>query len=148
MSYSTGEAALLTVIRTISGFTAANTSRGKWGVLNQGKAAYYVILRNGGWSTEYSSFTNLQTRYRTAVEVWQRYRDDGTTYTDLLGHVNDLKVGIEPERLFNGAAGVIDATVREAGEPTEMWNKGGGPAWLKQEFIVEWLYELEVNFTD
>ena len=148
MSYATGEEALLDVIRRVHGYNQYNTSRGNWRVLNKGASDHYVILRQGGWTAAYVSMCTLQITYRTVVEVWQRYKDDTTSYIDLLGHTNELVVGIEPERLLGGTAGVIDASVKEAGQPAEMWKKGGGPAWLKQEFIVEWLHQTDVTFTD
>jgi hypothetical protein len=148
MSYQDGEEALLTVIQDIAGFSVANTSRGKWGILNSGTSDHYVVVRQGGWTAEYTTLRTLQTVYRTVVEVWKRYKDDQTTYIELVEHVNDLKVGIEPERLLGGLSGVVDASVKEGSEPAEMWKKGGGPAWLKQEFIVEWLYQTDVTFTD
>jgi len=30
-------------------------------------------------------------------------------------------------------------------EVQEQWKKGGGPAWLSQEIVMEWVEEVEVK---
>ena len=89
LSYADGEALALTQIQAVSGFAASigNTSRGKYGILNTGKAAVYAILRPGGFQRMWMAPKCVHTDNSTIVEVWQRYKDDGTTLTDLEANV-------------------------------------------------------------
>jgi hypothetical protein len=147
MSYATGETALLAVVRTCTGFSSTNTSQCNWKLLNQGKASEYVILRPGAFAIEWITMSAYVTRYTTVIELWERYKDDSTTYTNLYANIAALMTGIQPERLLN-TAGIQDSTVSGASAPQEMWKKGGGPQWLKWELTVSWQEETIITFTD
>lgn len=149
MSYSTGEALLLTVVQGCTGFDSNNTSRANWLILNSGKADHYAILRPGPFDIEWISANTYQGNWITVVELWQRYKDDGSSQTNLYGHAANLTAGIIPKRTLGGTDSTIqDATVRQANEPQEMVRgTDTGPSWLKWELIVEWKDETQVTFS-
>ena len=150
MSYSTGEAAILTVLRADDSFAANNTARANWKVLNSGKGTKgtYVILRPGESSVLWISPIIYMATYITVAEVWQRYTDDATTQANLYAAVANVMNALMPERRLNSSA-ITDATVRAIPVITEMWKDGAdGPSWLKQEVAVEWKEETEITFTD
>lgn len=43
---------------------------------------------------------------------------------------------------------VRDAFIVGFSEVQEMWNKGGGLEWLRQDLIVEWTEETNVTFSE
>lgn len=90
--YGTVEALWLERVRAISGgvYDEQNSSRGNWGILNSGKAERYVILKPGAHDRQMVSFKTRQETWQTVIEVWQKYRDDGTTLTTLETAVNTI----------------------------------------------------------
>ena len=148
MSYSDGEALILTCVKNATNFSASNTSRGKWGILNTGKAACYAILRPGPFRQSIGTVTSIIT-WNTLIEVWQRYLDDGTTLTDLEANVGNLiaKLNTYP-RAGDTAGVVIDMTVRSGAEVEPMREEGSeGPAWLRQILTVEWQEESIITYS-
>ena len=146
MSYNTGEAAILTLMQSVTGFSSSNTSRGNWLILNKGLDDNYAILRPGGFSIEWITFQSYHANYSTVVEVWQRYIDDATTHTSLYTHVGNIITSLNQYYKLNGTSGVIDASIASADEPEEMWRKGGGPQWLRWRLVLEWKEEVNVTF--
>lgn len=150
MTYSTGEALLLTAIQALSSFDTNNSSRGNWKILDKGHNSKYVILRPGAFAVEWFAYTSYTVTYRTIIEVWQRYTDETTTHTNLYAAVGEIITGLMPEHLINDTTGVIqDMQVIEGGEPEEMWTSGGGPAWLRWNITVQWVEEAaSISLTD
>lgn len=147
MSYSNGEALILTCVRNATNFSASNTSRGKWGILNTGKSACYAVLRPGPFRQSIGTVTSIIT-WNTLVEIWQRYADDGTSMTDLETNVGNLiaKLNTYP-RAGDTAEVVIDMTVRSGAEVEPMREEGSeGPAWLRQILTVEWQEESIITY--
>ena len=103
MTYTAGEALLLTVVQGCTGFGSTNASRANWLVLNSGKSDHYVILRPGPFGIEWISPTNYVANYTTVVELWQRYKDDGSSQTSLYGHIANLMAGIMPKKKLGGS---------------------------------------------
>lgn len=149
MSYTAGESLLLTAVQACTGFAATNTSRANWLVLNSGKSDHYAILRPGEFAIEWISPTVYVANYTTVIELWQRYKDDGTSQTSLYGHMASLMTGLMPENTLDDTSGLLqDATIRGGGEPQEMVRgRDTGPSWLKWELTVEWKDEIEVTFS-
>lgn len=141
MTYSAGESALLTQVQAVSGFSASNTSRGNFGILNSGAAAVYAVLIPGPFRMEWDSPARAHWYWDTAVRVYQQYVDDGTTLTNLeasaQGIINRV---LQYPRLGLGMDQdtVIDASPMEGEETTEIWNKDGGISWLKLTLHVSW----------
>ena len=137
MAYSDGEALLLTVVQSITGFSSTNTSRADWSILNKGTSDHYAILRPGEFSNENLSPTLQQLNWTTVIEIWQKYTDDGTTQTNLYAH-DDNMLGVRAYRVVSDSDVVLDANLTGGAEPQEMWNSGGGPQWLRWMMTMEW----------
>jgi hypothetical protein len=147
MSYSTGEALLLTRVQACTGFLSSNTSRGNWRILNEGKAAVYAILRPGPDQSdlEWISPNVYRLRWRCVIEVWQRYTVDGTTATDLYANVAAMIAILNYPRL--GGA-LVDSTIVSIGALERRWMVEGGPQFLSQDIAVSWDEETKVTFSE
>jgi hypothetical protein len=149
MSYSTGEALVLTQLQAVTGFSSSNTSRGKWGILNSGKDDNYGIIKPGSFSREESAMSANATEWKTVIQVWQRYKDDGVTLTNLEAHVDNIITRFDQYRKLADTTGtVIDSFIDTGGEAQEMWNKSGGLSWLKQEITVTWLEHSTIVYAE
>lgn len=139
-NYANGEAALLALIQTVTGYSSSNTSRGKWGILNTGKSNTYAILKPGRFGgRQFAAPTCVQTTWSTVIQVWQRYKDDGTSMTDLEANVAKIIAKIDADPNLGDSTGtVLDSNLRSGEVVQEMWRNGGGPAWLMWELTVEW----------
>lgn len=148
MGYSDGEALALTQLQNVSGFTSANTSRGKWGLLNTGNSDHYGILKPGKWRK--SDRSQIGTIWQTIIAVYQRYKDDGTSLIALEANAAAIKLRFEQYRKLGDATGNIsDSEPISGSEVTEVWTKGGnGPSWLKQEITIEWSEENHVTYAE
>ena len=147
MSYSAGETLILAAVRTCTGFSATNTSRGNWQMISKGTSDHYAIIRLGNSSVEFVTVNRYHARYTTVIELWQRYTDDGTSLTNLYGYLANLLTGLQAyARLGDTGGTVISAGLSSVGEPEEMWQSGGGPAWLRILLSLSWVEESAATF--
>lgn len=148
MSYQSGEALVLTQLRNVSGFTSDNTARGKWNLLNSGKSDHYGIIKPGAFRL--SDRSQIGTIWRTIIQVWYRYKDDGTTLENLEALADATILRFRQYRKLGDTTGTIsDSTVAEGADVQEMWNKGAnGPAWLMWPITVEWSEENHVTYQE
>lgn len=148
--YPAGEAKVLAQVQAVAGFGPHNAARGKWGILDSGKAKVYAILYPGEWSLAWISATVVEVTYLTIVQVWQSYTNDGETLADLQANVELLFTRfLEYRKLGDTGDSINDSNPRRGGEPSEMWSKGGnGPRWLRQDFAVEWKEHRAVSFAE
>lgn len=146
MSYAAGEALILTRVQAVSGFTTANTSRGKWGVLNQGRSRQYAILKPGPFTRQPGKLSS--TTWSTVIQVWYRYKDDGESLTGLEAVVDSLITAFDRYPHLGNEAVVTDSNLRRGSEVQEMWTRGGGPAWLKQDLYLEWTEQSITSFAE
>jgi hypothetical protein len=146
MAYNDGEALIATLLETATGFTSANITRGKWGILNSGNSDHYAILRRGGWTQALDTQAVYRVTYRSIIEVWQRLTDDGTSAISLYTHVENVRNHLSPYKLLGGS-GILDANVVGGGETKEMWTtKGDAPSWLKEEIWLDWSEQDTVTY--
>lgn len=147
MTYSTGEALLLTQVQAISAFGTTTTSRGDWRILNKGGGRSYVILRPGTFTREQRGMGGTYlNNWTTVAEVWVRYKKDGSSMTELQGRRQDVIDRFDQYRKAGDSAGVIqDVFVRSGGEVEEMWPESGGRgiAYYRQNLIIEWAEEVD-----
>lgn len=146
MSYATGEAAILTIIRAHANYDSDNTSRQDWKPLDSGKAAYYAILRPGAGENAQLSPTSFLRQWVTVVEVWQRYIDD-TKPASLQARFDELVRQIEQYPTLDGASGVIDASVTGWGDMEEV-QRTNGALWARWSFNVQWREEYTVTYAE
>jgi hypothetical protein len=149
MSENAGITLLATQVAAATGFSSANVTVMKWGILNQGKADHYAILKPGVASRTALTFTVKDNVYQTIVEVWQRYKDDGSSGTNLMTHVDNVTTRIDQYRKLADTTSLIrDANVIGYSELKEQWTKDGGLAWISRDVIVEWQEEEPVTYAE
>jgi hypothetical protein len=101
------EALWLSRVRDVPGYDANNTSRGKFGILNNGKSDTYVIVMPGEHNREMISFKTQLNTWQTIIEVYQKYRDDGDTLTTLQTAVNTILSYLDPRRVLGDTGGTV-----------------------------------------
>lgn len=143
------EALWLERMRAISGYDTNNTSRGNWGIVNNGKSDRYVVLKPGTHSRTMNSIGGgrLET-YRTILEVHQKYRDDGTTLTTLETAVNTLIDSLDTyPRLGETGNSVQKGEIVEVREVLG-YPDPQAPSWLVCELVGETSEEKTITFQD
>lgn len=151
MSYPEGEAKLLLLLQGMSQFDRANTSRGDWKPLNSGASDHYAVLRPGPFVNEADSFGGLgggeaTTTWRTAVEVWQRWKDDAPTMLALEGLVSAVMLHLERYPTLGGVC--QSAQVAGGSEMQRRWIEQGGPLWAVQEVYIDWQEERFISVAE
>ena len=148
MSYGSGEAAILELLRDMTAFDAANTSRADWKPLNSGASDHYAVLRPGEWynSIEAIGHGAAVTTWRTVVEVWQRWLDDSPTALALQDLTTAVIEHIEAYPSLDGAVAL--AWVAGGGDMQERWLRSGGPAWAVWEVYIDWQEERFITVTE
>lgn len=132
--YPDGEALVLTQLRSVTGFTSANTDRANWSLLNSGASDHYGIIKPGTFDEDPAN--NFGWNNRTIIQIWQRYVDDGTSATNLEAHVKNVKRRFVQYRKLGGT--IEDSRVVGGSEMVERWNKDGALVWLSQDVVIEW----------
>ena len=147
MAYTDGEAAILARIRAHGDYGTTNTDANDWKLLNTGNKAYYAILKPDSEPAELENitFSAYVIAWRTIVEVWQRYKDDGTTATSLFGNVQKIIAQMQSYKTL-GLFSVQNSAITGITAPSYRWDKDGGPAWLVQELTITWLEEVTVTY--
>lgn len=145
--YGDIEALWLARIRAMSGYDTSNTSRGNWGVLNAGKAPRYVILKPGEHQREMIAFNTRQETWQTVIEVWQRYKDDGDSLTDLETAVNAIVDAIDQYPRLGDTGGTVRlgeiTAVREV-----IQSPADGPAWLMAALVGVTHEEKTISYAE
>jgi len=136
MSYSDIEALVLTRLQGMTQFGTGNSSRGKWGILNSGNDDQYAVIRPGTRTRQKISPLNMVDTYQTIIELWQRYKDDGTTMTDLEALVDAVTAEFDKYRQGGSATGLVQKM--RIPEVREMLQIGppDGPDWLRIDVVV------------
>lgn len=140
----------MTKLQAITGtvWTATNSARGKWKMLNSGTSDHYAVLRAGAGANDFMTLSASLRSYTTVIEVWQSYMDDGTSYTNMLAYMEGILDQFDASRKLGDTTGAVqDARCTHWDEIEERWVRGGGPRWLKQNFYIEWKEENNVTFT-
>lgn len=150
MTESAGMTLIETQVKACTNFDANNVSIAKWGILNSGKKRHYAIIRPGPATRPRAAFHIRDNAYRTVVEVWVRYKDDGSTLTTLLGLVDEITARIDQYRKLADTTGTIrDAEANELSEVMEQWrNNRDGPAWLRRDVFIDWTEESKVTYAE
>lgn len=148
MSYSDGEALVLTQLQNVSVFSSVNTFRGKFGKLNTGNSDHYAIIKPGKFRV--SDRSQIGTIWQTKIMIYQRYKDDGVSLLSLESIVDAVLLRFKQYRKLADTTGTIsDSAPIEGSEVVEMWNKGGnGPAWLRQDITIEWSEQNNVTYAE
>jgi hypothetical protein len=148
VSYTAGETAIATRLKALGYFDTDNTDQNNWGKLDNGKNIYYAIARPGDEPAEiqFISPTVYTITWKTVIEVWYRYVDDGTTATSLFNIVNTVIPIINTTKnLGISAFQIVKAT--SVSTPYFRWDKDGGPAWLVQDVNVQFIEEIKTSYS-
>jgi len=154
MTESAGLTLIETMINAVSGFdstgSAENIAIAKWGILNSGRSDHYAIIVPGVMNRPRSTLRTRDSQYRTNVEVWQRYKDDGTTVTSLLGHVNNILAQLDKYRKLGDTTGAIrNSDAIEVSEVTEQWRENAdGPSWVRRTIYIDWVEESTPTYAE
>ncbi len=144
MSYASGEAAVLSILRLHADYNDRNTSRGNWKILDSGAAANYAVLRMGAATNEAHTTTSAMTTWATEIMVYRRYIDDGPSAISLQGDVQTLVEHIEKYPTLQGA--VTDAQVTTIGAMENIRMEAGGPMWLRTIVSLQWQEERDIIY--
>ena len=144
MSYASGEAAVLSILRLHADYNDRNTSRGNWKILDSGAAANYAVLRMGAATNGAHTTTSAMTTWATEIMVYRRYIDDGPSAISLQGDVQTLVEHIEKYPTLQGA--VTDAQVTTIGAMENIRMEAGGPMWLRTIISLQWQEERDIIY--
>jgi len=148
------ESAVLTLLSTqvqaVSGFSSSNVAVMKWGLLNSGKSDHYAILKPGAMERPRISFRTRDNAPQAIVEVWQRYKDDGTSATSLLGYADAIAARIDQYRKLADTTNTLrNAEAIGMSEVTEQWrDNADGPSWLKRDIYVAYQQETTPSYAE
>lgn len=147
--YRTGEALIANLLQSVTGFDNGNVTRGKWGILNSGVSDHYAIIKPGpSGRRTFITPSTVNEPWSTIVQVWVRYVDDGTTLETLESAAAAILDTVDRYPRLDDASGyVVDSCAVSIGEALEMWRKSGGPAWLRQDIVIEWTGQREISFS-
>jgi len=147
MAYITGENLIAALVKAHANFSASNVSQGKWHYLDSGDSDHYAIIKHGGTEMEWISVGKVKVDHHTTIiQVWQHYTNDGDTITALHGYVANAMKQINNNQKLGDTSGIVqNAMVIELGEVEEMWSRGGGLEWLKQDVMVGWKEQVTVS---
>ena len=149
MSETAGLTLIKTQVQATSGFSSANVDTADWKLLNTGASDHYAILRPGPTERPQVTGRIVANNYRTIIEVWQRYKDDGTTLTTLLDYVDAITARLDPRRkLIDTTNTVRDANVTGYSEVMQKWTKDGGVSWLERDITVDWIEEEVITYVE
>lgn len=155
MSYSTIEGYWLGKLQDMPQFDGSNSSRGKWGMLNSGKSAYYAILKPGAHTHTWITMGGMgssgaavwQHNYRTIIQLWQRYTADGDALIALEELDKAVSTYLARYRKLGDTSGVVqDGDIIESREVIQI--PADAPAWLMVELVGECLYEETITFAE
>ena len=145
MSYTAGEALILTQIRATSGFNANNSSRGIYNILNSGKAKSYAIVRGDSFVNSQSGLgsalggnVQYERDWVTVVELWINLNNYGSSLSELYDRRQEIIERIDQyPRLEDTTNTIVDARVSQGGNVFELVTPGG-KVWLRQDIQISW----------
>ena len=146
MTESAGMTLIAALVNGLSNFTSTgstpNITIADWSVLNKGFSNHYAILRPGPTERPRISMRMRDTQYRTIIEVWQQYVNDGTTVVSVIGNADAIAAQIDKYRKLGDTGGTIrESDVSGFGEVRTWPADANTPTWLVREVYVDWKEE-------
>lgn len=143
MSYAVCEAAAQTLIQGLDAFADADVTRSDWTVLDRGSPPYVVLWRGAWEREEFYSGGGYMVFWMINVDVFERYLDDGSSYTNLEATAQGIEDELGKYPTLNSASGVVRAILIGGSEPTQVFDRaGGGPHFLLQTLRLR-VHEVE-----
>jgi hypothetical protein len=132
----------------MSQFTSINSARGNWGIRNSGRSAQYAILLPGEHGNrEMISLRTRQNQWRTIIQLWQRYKDDGDSLIDLEQLADAVLASLDAyPHIGDTGATVHYAQIINVGRFNQI--PLDAPAWLYVELVGEAIEHEEITFSE
>lgn len=147
MGYNECEALWLSLLRAMPEFDSNNTSRKDWKILNSGKSNYYAVLKKGEVVRERMAFSTDVAHRQTIIELWVRYREDGTDAIQMDDLTDAITNYVGSYRLGGDSVGTIQrAQIVEEREPQQ--TPANAPAWLFVELVGQMDDEEAITYAE
>ncbi len=128
MSYGSAEAALQTILRTVSGYASPNVTLGDYRIMGQGKEKV-IILNPGPFNRESIAPGIVHTAWVILVELYIAFKGEiSTIASDIRTERQTLIDKVDTYPTLNRAAGIMLGAV-EAGDEPELWLAGSRQWW-------------------
>jgi len=137
MTYSTIEAAARGLLQDLSQFDDDDVTRGDFRVLDRGSPPYAVLYPGPVQIRDYGDWGEKLFVWTMHCEVFERYLDDGSSYTDLETTRQNVVELFNSRPTMGGVSNVIYVGV-ERGEALKFIydRDGGGPHFIMQRLVV------------
>ncbi len=150
--YSDGEALWLTRLQAMDQFNGENSSRGKWAQRNSGSAAQYAVLKPGEQVIQKHGMGGKKNALNhTIIQLWQRYKEHGTSMTDLEALVQNVIDELDQYPTIGDAGDtVIQGNIIQVRELRETYSSPTAklPKWLYVELVGEWNEEIDITYAE
>ena len=147
MSYATGEAAALALLRANANYDSDNTSRGNWRIVNEGGVRWVVLRQGAIKERERDTFTDIRTLWTTVIVVIRRFDSDQDTEQALQADVNTVLAIFDPKHKLNAGNAIIDAMIVSSSD-TEAIGEGNRPMFYVKELNLEWQENTSGSYTE
>lgn len=149
MAYPDGESLILTKIQALSNFSASNTARGNFVLVNSGKSAHYCILVPGPFERELLAGRGRYcTTWQTIAQLWVRINNYQSDTINLQNRRQEIIGQFDQYRKAGDTTGNIqDVFVKTGRDPSEVTTNKGA-LFLVQELVIEWKEESLVTLQE
>lgn len=157
MSYSAGEALVLSTLRLHANYDTDNTSRGDWEILSSGRNSYYVILRPGPFTISTQGISGVgsgsgntrEAMWLTQLMIYQLYGAEQATNasTNLQDRADEIIAHLDKYRRMGDATNTIPKARITSGSEIELVNQQGS-LWARWIVNVEWKEERPVTYAE
>lgn len=151
MSYQAGEQLILDTLRVLPEYTAENSARVNWLLLNTGKGGFYAILKPGESTEEIMGLGHgsVHISQQTIIEVWRLYQGVADAVS-LESEVETIKAHFRTYPHIGGGASslYLDARVAGSSPMALKWLSEGGARWVEQDIIISWLEQQNITLAE
>ncbi len=141
MSYSSVEAAVLTLLQALTGTFAATTdvTRGDYRILDSGADTNAVLIPG---SFEQDGIAEGGARksvrdWNVLIDLFRQYADDGTTWTNFETDRDAVMAQLEKYPTLNGESGVVNVVISADADPGEVFDEDdAGPFFVWQRLRI------------
>jgi hypothetical protein len=138
MGYLAIEAAALSLLQALSQFSDDDVTRGDFRVLDRGSAPYAVLYPGGFEVEDYGDWGEKLFRWTMYCEIFEKYLNDGTSYTDLQTTRQNVIDCFNANPSMNGTSGVIYVQAERGEDLIYLYDEGGEwpPQFIMQRVAV------------
>ncbi|KKN73398.1 hypothetical protein LCGC14_0401010 [marine sediment metagenome] len=142
MSYSSVEAAVLTLLQALTGTFAATTdvSRGDYRILDSGADAVAVLVP-GAFEQDGIAEGGARKSVRdwnVLIDLFRKYLDEGTTWTNFETDRDAVIAELEKYPTLNGEAGIVRGIISADADAGEVFDEDdNGPFFVWQRLRIK-----------